>query len=250
MDLSSCSVAGRQAVAAACLSACLPACLHVPACRHASCYVVLCASKLAGACSVADLHAGDSCRDVLTSEELDELNVVWDAHVRGRTLDANRFSQTITDDHGNKYAGRRFWSAAYRSLIDHPKIYPILQEMLTDPRWGHAPPGLPLEYRGRIRLDHDNIVHLPAYDPEQMETHGWGAKTLHGNPQNWHVTTVFELKSIGKDEGGFGAAAGTHKREGQARLLNMGLTTEEWRTQWCEHHVEPWLQVFKLSESF
>lgn len=169
---------------------------------------------------------------MLTSEEIDELNAVWDTRVRGRRLDGKRFSQVITDDHGNQYNGRRFWSDAYRSLVDHPKIYPILQEMLTDPRWGHAPPGLPAEYRGRIRLDHDNIVHLPAYDPDQMESHGWGAKTLHGNPQSWHVTTVFELKSIGKGDGGFGAAAGTHKPEGHERLLNMGLTREELRTQW------------------
>ena len=97
----------------------------------------------------------------------------------------------------------------------------------------------------KFRLDHNNIVHLPAFDPDQMDTHGWGAKTLHGNPLNWHVTTVFELKSIGPGEGGFGAAAGTHKPEGHDRLLNMGLTHEEWRSQWCDNAILGTPQVLR-----
>ena len=191
------------------------------------------------------LRACHPRRDVLTPEELDELNAVWDVHVEGRRLVPNRFEQPVTDRHGNQYEGRRFWSDGYRNLLDHPKIFPILQEILGDARWGHAPPTMPDEMRGRVRLDHNNIVHLPAFDPDQMDTHGWGAKTLHGNPLNWHVTTVFELKSIGPGEGGFGAAAGTHKPEGHDRLLNMGLTHEEWRSQWCDNAILGTPQVRK-----
>eukprot|EP01046_Picozoa_sp_COSAG06_P015412 COSAG06_NODE_987_length_11191_cov_4.011089_8_plen_151_part_00 len=107
-------------------------------------------------------------RDVLTPEELDELNAVWDVHVEGRRLVPNRFEQPVTDRHGNQYEGRRFWSDGYRNLLDHPKIFPILQEILGDARWGHAPPTMPDEMRGRVRLDHNNIVHLPAFDPSHL----------------------------------------------------------------------------------
>ena len=176
---------------------------------------------------------------MLTSAELADLNSVWDAHVDGRALVEDRRSETITDRHGNVYTGRRFWSDGYRNLVDHPKIYPILQEILGDERWGHVPPTMPREDRGRIRLDHDNLVHLPAYDPAQMETHGWGAKTLHGHDGGLgHVlTTVFELKSIGPGDGGLAAAAGSHKPAGRDRLASMGLTDEEWRTQFCDNPI-------------
>jgi hypothetical protein len=109
--------------------------------------------------------------DVLNQQQLDELNQVYDQHVLEReemrstsgTDKQIRFSirgrdthETI-DRHGNTYMGGRFWSKAYRDLIDNETMLPILEEVLGDPSWGHAPAHMPAELRPLFRLDHDNI---------------------------------------------------------------------------------------------
>ena len=91
--------------------------------------------------------------DVLNQQQLDELNQVYDQHILEReemrstsgTDKQIRFSirgrdtHETTDRHGNTYMGRRFWSKAYRDLIDNETMLPILEEVLGDPSWGHAP---------------------------------------------------------------------------------------------------------------
>ena len=58
------------------------------------------------------------------------------------------------------------WSKPFRDLIDNPAVLPVLQELLGEPKWGHAHPALPEELRPRIRLDHDNIHFRPGTNPD------------------------------------------------------------------------------------
>ena len=50
-----------------------------------------------------------------------------------------RDTHQTTDRHGNTYVGRRFWSKAYRDLIDNESMLPILEEILGDPVVGPCP---------------------------------------------------------------------------------------------------------------
>ncbi|MBK35163.1 MAG: hypothetical protein CME26_06485 [Gemmatimonadetes bacterium] len=180
--------------------------------------------------------------DVLNQQQLDELNVVYDQHIVerveiGSRAGANkkiRFSirgrdrYETTDRHGNTYEGRRFWSKAYRDLIDNEIMFPILEEVLGDPAWGHAPAHMPEELRPLFRLDHDNIHYKPARKPTDGEDKGG---TLHGSPRSWHVTCVYELKTVGPGDGGFGCVIGTHKPKNEEKLLNI---EGDWKANWCD----------------
>lgn len=180
--------------------------------------------------------------DVLDQQQLDDLNQVYDEHVleRKETLNKagtdqqNRFyvggreSRETTDRHGNSYTGRRLWSKAYRDLIDNETMLPILQEVLGNPAWGHAPAHMPEELRPLIRLDHDNVHFKTGRQPTDGPDKGGG---LHGGPSNWHVTCVYELKTVGPGDGGFGCVAGTHKPANEQKLLNI---EGDWRWNWCD----------------
>ena len=126
-------------------------------------------------------------------------------------------------------------------------MLPILQELLGDPAWGHAPAGLPHSLRPRIRLDHDNVHHRPPHKqgdrlegrkarwPCRRTPESWPHTfALHGGPSSWHITCVFELRSVGPGEGGFGAAAGSHTMQGREALETMGLETDEWKREWVD----------------
>ena len=104
------------------------------------------------------------------------------------------------DKHGREYSGLRHWSADYRYLIDNPAVKPILAEALSDPKFGHCPGTVPPECRPLWRLDHDNI-HLKLPSDGTTRDKGGG---LHGVVDGFHVTVVYELKDVGKGEGGFG----------------------------------------------
>ncbi len=139
--------------------------------------------------------------------QLAALNAEYDAHLRGGKL--LRYDESTederwntTDRHGNVYRGRRMWSKQYRDLIDNPAVLPVLRELLADPKWGHAHPALPDQLRSRIRLDHDNI-HFQA--PVAQGAKPSRGNHLHGGPDAWHITAVYELESVGKGDGGFGA---------------------------------------------
>ena len=132
-------------------------------------------------------------------------------------------------------------------------MLPILREILGDPAYGHAPATLPDELRPRIRLDHDNIHHRPPYTEGEVPKLG----NLHGGPSSWHVTAVYELKSVGEGEGGFvsatlsraqpvssltrsardrqGAVPGSHTLAGREALETMpGLDKRAWRKEWTD----------------
>ena len=121
-------------------------------------------------------------------------------------------------------------------------MFPIIQELLSDPAWGHCPPQVPEALRSRIRLDHDNIHHEPPAADGQMplrisqaDGNITGANALHGGPGNWHITCAYELRDVPPGGGGFGACPGSHTPAGWGRLSSMdGVGESEWRTQWCD----------------
>jgi hypothetical protein len=133
--------------------------------------------------------------NVLSKEQLNELNSIYDNHVTegNDTLSAARTDQQIrffmgnrekcktTDRFGNTYTGRRFWGKAYRDLIDNETMLPIIEEVLGDPSWGHAPAHLPQSLRSQFRLDHDNIHYKPGRKPSDGPDVGG---SLHGGPGN------------------------------------------------------------------
>ncbi|MBT4136398.1 MAG: hypothetical protein HOE48_00715 [Candidatus Latescibacteria bacterium] len=179
--------------------------------------------------------------NVLNQQQLDDLNQVYDQHIlkREETLSqagdvqkrrniGERDKQMTTDRHGNTYMGRRLWSKAYMDLIDNETMLPIVQEILSDPEWGHAPTHMPEELRPLFRLDHDNIHYKPGRKPTDAPDVG-GA--LHGGPSSWHITCVYELNTVEPGDGGFGCVPGTHKPENHNKLLNID---GDWKRNWCD----------------
>ena len=180
--------------------------------------------------------------NVLSQQQVDELNQVYDQFVlereevlatagngqaRRKSI-GERDKQTTTDRHGNTYVGRRLWSKAYMDLIDNETMLPIVQEILSDPAWGHAPAHMPEELRPLFRLDHDNIHYKPGRTPSDGPDVGGG---LHGGPTAWHITCVYELNSVGPGDGGFGCVIGTHKPENYQKVQNM---EGDWRRNWVD----------------
>ena len=108
-------------------------------------------------------------------------------------------------------------------------MLPVLQELLGEPKWGHAHPALPEELRRRIRLDHDNIHYQGPVAEGDKPARG---NHLHGGPAAHHITAVFELKSVGRGDGGFGCCPGTQMPAGLAKAEGMGV--ENWKTEWCD----------------
>lgn len=180
--------------------------------------------------------------DVLNQDQLDELNEVYDQHIfereealsnagtdnQKRYFIGEREKRTTTDRHGNTYVGRRLWSKAYRDLIDNETMLPIVEEILGDPAWGHAPAHMPEELRPLVRLDHDNVHYKPGRKPTDGEDRGG---TLHGGPDAFHITCVYELKTVGPGEGGFGCVAGTHK---PANAEKLRAIDGDWRRNWVD----------------
>jgi hypothetical protein len=125
----------------------------------------------------------------LSTQQLAELNAVYDERIQdvsgaGTDKDKVRFyigerpSSEITDRHNNRYTGRRFWSQAYRDLVDNSVMMPILREILGDRTYCHAAPNMPEILGPQIRLDHDNgvptivvILILPLPRQERSSLH-------------------------------------------------------------------------------
>ena len=224
--------------------------------------------------------------DALSPAQVAELNALYDAvlageappefddgpnvkSLRGSSAGKNMpLSSVIADRHGREYEGRRFWGQPYVDLIDLPTVLPILEELLGQPSWEHAPRAVPVELRSRIRLDHDNIHHQAAHtggtehlsesaDEAAVERKMRGS-SLHGGPTAHHITCVYELKSVGKGEGGFGCLPGckqapatwSHNPASDTRCAKTAHTPEHnekveqlpegWREQWAD---TPWTSV-------
>lgn len=179
--------------------------------------------------------------DALNQTQLDALNGEYDRRIsdyeavqrkagtdkQNRYFLGERSQHTSSDCHGNTYRGRRFWSKAFKDLIDNETMFPIIEEILSDPSWGHIPAHTPPELRPLFRLDHDNIHYKPGRSPQDGPDKGG---SLHGNPGNFHITCVYELKTVEKGDGGFGCVPGSHKPHIEERLTSM---EGEWRSNWC-----------------
>ena len=179
--------------------------------------------------------------NVLKQTQLDALNGEYDRRIsdyeagqlkagtdkQNRYFLGERSQHTSSDCHGNTYRGRRFWSKAFKDLIDNETMSPIIEEILGDPSWGHAPAHTPPELRPLFRLDHDNIHYKPGRSLQDGTDKGG---SLHGNPGNFHITCVYELKTVEKGDGGFGCVPGSHKPHIEERLTSI---EGEWRSNWC-----------------
>jgi hypothetical protein len=191
-------------------------------------------------------------KGALPAAKTTELNALYDSHLAagsfadtgGRTTVKSRGTRPVTDRHGRAYDGRRFWGQPFVDLCTLPTVLPMLEELLGKPSWGHAPAAVPIELRRRVRLDHDNIHFHPAHaggcgQPDTEEaTRKRQESGLHGGPTAHHITVVFELKSVGPGEGGFGCLPGSHRPE-HNELLERTLP-DGWRFSWCD---TPWTQV-------
>jgi hypothetical protein len=99
---------------------------------------------------------------------------------------------------------------AFRALIEPPAVAPLLAELLTDPRWGHVDPRVPIADRPRYRLDHDNMDFKGGYEPSS-DGAGPGDSNLHGHVSNHHVTAVYELVDVAPGDGGFCCVPSSHR---------------------------------------
>ena len=148
---------------------------------------------------------------------------------RGAYLGKERFP--TRDRHGREYDGQRMWGAPYRWLIDNPCVEPLLAEMLGDPACDpqHCPEMLTLEQRRCWRLDHDNIHYkLPSDGTPDM------GGNLHGVPEGFHVSAVYELCDVSVGDGGFGCIPGSHDFALNERVLGMD---KGWNSNWAD---SPW----------
>ena len=81
--------------------------------------------------------------DALNQTQLDALNGEYDRRIsdyeaikhkagtdrQNRYFLGERSQHTSSDCHGNTYRGRRFWSKAFKDLIDNETMFPIIEEI-------------------------------------------------------------------------------------------------------------------------
>jgi ectoine hydroxylase-related dioxygenase (phytanoyl-CoA dioxygenase family) len=125
--------------------------------------------------------------------------------------------------HEHRAAGRVLWGEPYQELVSAPTVLPMLEEILGDPRHGHAVQSAPLSLRSCIRLDHDNTHYKPSYGPGAADKGGG----LHGGIDARHCTVLYELRDVPEGFGGFGCIAGSH-RPGQPLPRHDG-----WQRSWA-----------------
>ena len=126
-------------------------------------------------------------RGVLDAETLTSLNQTFDEHIQTDSEDRGsrirvtqatfqRETRQVTDRHGNRYEGKRFWSDGYRSLIDHPRVLPILRELLGQPELGRTPqPCIPCpscQFKFGSRISQPSSPLQPAPDVVGCRTVG------------------------------------------------------------------------------
>ena len=146
-------------------------------------------------------------RGAIPADKLAALNALYDERLaalpaddesreRGAYLGKDR-DTAVKDRFGRYYIGASMWGESYTWLIDNPAVAPILAETLSDPVWGHCPEVIPEDKRPLWRLDHDNCHYKM---PADGSTDAGGG--LHGVPDGFHVTAVYELCDINVGDGG------------------------------------------------
>jgi hypothetical protein len=142
-----------------------------------------------------DLQGYLTIPDALSAEAVEQLNEVID----GMALDEIGGEETA---HRAIHLLAR--SRAFRDLIDHPPVLPILEELLgEDFRLDH-------EYVDLIRSGMGPIgagLHGGAVPFRPIEYYWNGGGQLHSGL----VAVAYNLKEIGPDDGGFACVPGSHK---------------------------------------
>ena len=141
-----------------------------------------------------DLHGYLVVRNVLSSDEVKELNEISD---RTRPEDY----ETYQED-GLKIARRvSLWAPACQKLFDHPNIVPYLTELLGP----------------KVRVDHDYCIFMKKGAKKgglhggdlNQSTHWY--KYRDGVMRNGLTTFVYALTPVRKSDGGFCCVPGSHK---------------------------------------
>ena len=141
-----------------------------------------------------DLHGYLVVRNVLTKEEVNELNEIAD---RSKAEDYETYQEN-----GPKIARRvSLWAPACQKLFDHPNVVPYLTELLGP----------------KVRVDHDYCIFMKK-GAEKGGLHGGSAKSSthwykyrDGTMRNGLTTFVYALTPVRKGDGGFCCIPGSHK---------------------------------------
>src|SRR5438132_8637775 len=130
---------------------------------------------------------------VLTSGDVAELNAIHDRQ---------SLPPPDVSIESQRFAGFFLWDAAYRRLIDHPRILPLLKEVLGPD----------------LRLDHAYGIKMRA-GTDGLALHG--GNTPYDPPEYYHVrngriycgltVTTYALCDVPAGSGGFCCVPGSHK---------------------------------------
>ena len=136
---------------------------------------------------LVDLEGYLVIRDVLTHDEVDELNGII--------------------DQGDRSGHPTRWGVPFRRLIDHPKILPYLIDLLGP----------------KFRLDHDYAIFM-GQGEHRGRLHGGEDGGRPGGPEGDHwykyrdgvirnglIVMTYCLSDVGEGDGGFACIPGSHK---------------------------------------
>ena len=190
--------------------------------------------------------------DAVTAPQLEALNAIYEAELAkswdGRSLAHGWANGGMVRPQEERWgygtgpgtSGRVLWGQPYYDLIDNPRLVPILEELLGDPRWHHALPDAPQEYRQLFFMDHDNSHFSSPFDPQNEagfvgkqggpdtfnQTETWtpdglvrggihGGQPADSDPASKGqlgsmITVVYELQPVAPGCGGTACLSGTH----------------------------------------
>jgi hypothetical protein len=140
-----------------------------------------------------DLRGYLVLRGVLSAAEVDELN---------RLVDEQRLPAPGEDIPSQRFVGFLDWGQPFRDLLDHPRILPVLTEVI-DPA---------------VRLDHYYGIHMRS-GTSGLSLHGGGtpydrSEYFHfrnGRMYNGLTVVSWMLTDCPEGQGGFAAVPGSHK---------------------------------------
>jgi len=150
-----------------------------------------------------DLQGFLVVEDVLSEEELAELNGLLDEYDLWQNKGTGRFDELWTNDENFVTVGPvHAWDEPFRRLLDHPKILPYLAELLG--------PGL--------RYDHGHAL-LMRQGATHLGLHGGGTPfhpscyylVRDGTLYNGLLAVSYALTDHPARQGGFAAVPGSHK---------------------------------------
>lgn len=140
-----------------------------------------------------DLHGYLVIEDVIGTAELERLN---------RAIDDQELGDPPKESAKGRFGGFLEWDRAFRDLLDHDRIMPILRDLLGD----------------GFRLDHYYGIHLRK-GTGTLNLHGGG--TPYDQPEYYHfedagmvnglTVVAWNLRDTGPEHGGFCCLPGSHK---------------------------------------